>query len=318
MKKILFPLLFICFSISAQQGYRYDIVPGSDNTYSLAHKEIKKITYASSKTLAPTTEETTYDFTQLTGAMTVLVTVTPCYTADIMTCLFHADGSDRVVTFSTGFSAAGTLTVPASTYTAVKFTFNGAAWFETSRQNLVGGSVTTLLAGNGTVGTPAISFTSDTDCGLYRIGANETGVAENGAKVLDISTSGLAVTGNITATGLVTKIRTATTYTASATVTAAQLAGGVLTVSSGTVTLTMPTGTDAGTQLGAGAGSTFDFIVLNIASGGTATVAVNTNIVASGFPSSNTLTLANSATIGVATFRLTFISASVATLTRIN
>jgi hypothetical protein len=57
--------------------------------------------------------------------------------------------------------------------------------------------------GDGTVGTPAINWISDPDCGLYRIGTNNLGVAVNGAKVLDLSTTGLGVTGNITTTGVV-------------------------------------------------------------------------------------------------------------------
>ncbi len=66
------------------------------------------------------------------------------------------------------------------------------------------GAFTTLSAtGNvtvadGTVSVPAIAFTSDTDSGVYRIGANNIGVGVNGAKVLDIGTTGLGVTGNIT------------------------------------------------------------------------------------------------------------------------
>jgi len=54
-----------------------------------------------------------------------------------------------------------------------------------------------LQAADGAVGAPAFSFTSDTDCGVYRIGANNLGVSVNGAKVLDIDTSGLGVTGTI-------------------------------------------------------------------------------------------------------------------------
>jgi hypothetical protein len=42
---------------------------------------------------------------------------------------------------------------------------------------------------NGTVGTPALSFDSDTDTGLYRIGANNLGVAVGGVKVVDATAS---------------------------------------------------------------------------------------------------------------------------------
>lgn len=395
MKKYFGWFVAICVltaNVSAQKGYRYSTVPGTDNTYSIPHKEIKAIPYAATKTLAPTMEETTYDFAQLTGALTLSVTVTPCYTADKMTCIFHADGTNRVVTFSAGFSAAGTLTVPASSYTSITFVFDGVAWFEVTRQNLVSGSVTTLLAGNGTAGSPSISFTSDTDIGLYRIGANNVGVATNGAKVLDISNTGLGVTGTLTATGLVSpaaainnsagtvgapaysytgqtnmgsyKIsstqegqaiggalvggwnasglftnaiteqtsgsgitlskaiiqqNTATAINTTATVTAAQLAGGLLTsTSAAAVTMTLPTASLMATQIGATQGTVFEFVVDNSAGANTVTVAVGSGIVASGFPGTNTLTVPADANIGTAGFRLTFISASKATLTRIN
>jgi len=52
-----------------------------------------------------------------------------------------------------------------------------------------------LVGSDGTVGAPAYSFSGDTDSGLYRIGANNLGVAVNGAKVLDIATTGLTVVG---------------------------------------------------------------------------------------------------------------------------
>lgn len=56
-----------------------------------------------------------------------------------------------------------------------------------------------LKAASGTVAAPGIAFGSDPDSGLYRIGANNLGVAANGAKVLDIATTGLTVTGTLSA-----------------------------------------------------------------------------------------------------------------------
>lgn len=50
---------------------------------------------------------------------------------------------------------------------------------------------------DGTVGAPSLTFEDDADTGIYRIGANEIGIATNGAKVLDISTAGLGVTGTL-------------------------------------------------------------------------------------------------------------------------
>jgi len=58
-----------------------------------------------------------------------------------------------------------------------------------------GGSV---HGANGAVGNPSFAFLSDQDTGLYHIGANNLGVAANGAKVLDIATTGLGITGTAT------------------------------------------------------------------------------------------------------------------------
>jgi microcystin-dependent protein len=60
-----------------------------------------------------------------------------------------------------------------------------------------------LKAASGTVSAPGVTFASDPDCGLYRIGANNIGVAVNGAKVIDVATTGAAVTGTLSATGAI-------------------------------------------------------------------------------------------------------------------
>jgi len=110
-----------------------------------------------------------------------------------------------------------------------------------------------------------------------------------------------------------------TAYTTSATVTASELQGGLL-ANTGTVavTLTLPTTSLIAAQLGAAAGSIFEFSVLNNASGGTITMAVGSGMTASDFPGTNTLTRTASATVGIARFRIHFLSETVSTLTRIN
>jgi microcystin-dependent protein len=60
-------------------------------------------------------------------------------------------------------------------------------------------------AANGTELAPAITFATDLNCGIYRIAADNIGVACNGAKVVDISASGVAVTGDISATGRISE-----------------------------------------------------------------------------------------------------------------
>lgn len=95
---------------------------------------------------------------------------------------------------------AGGLTVTAggATITAGGLTVTaGGATVTAGGITLVDGVYTAPV---GAVGTPSYTFAGDTDSGLYRIGANNIGVAVNGAKVLDVSTSGLAITGALTAT----------------------------------------------------------------------------------------------------------------------
>lgn len=131
------------------------------------------------------------------------------------------------------------------------------------------------------------------------------------------ASSPAAVAALVSSTAVAIPVQTA--YTTSATVTAAELQGGQLAVT-GTVavTLTLPTASLIATQIGAGAGSFFDFNVLNNSTGGTATIAVGSGITASDFPGTNTLTRTASATVGIARFRLLFLSSTAAILIRIN
>lgn len=65
------------------------------------------------------------------------------------------------------------------------------------------GATGVISASNGGVGTPAYAFTTDPTTGLYRIGASNVGIAAGGTKIVDIATSGVAVTGTLGATGAV-------------------------------------------------------------------------------------------------------------------
>ena len=46
---------------------------------------------------------------------------------------------------------------------------------------------------DGTVSLPGLAFAGDTDSGLYRIGANNIGLAVNGAKAVDIATTAIGL-----------------------------------------------------------------------------------------------------------------------------
>lgn len=54
-----------------------------------------------------------------------------------------------------------------------------------------------LKAASGTVAAPSFTFGSDTDSGIYRKGSNNIGVGVAGAEVIDVSTTGINVTGSV-------------------------------------------------------------------------------------------------------------------------
>ena len=61
----------------------------------------------------------------------------------------------------------------------------------------------TLLVGDGTFALPSYSFITDPNSGFYRIGEDNIGLSLSGSKVLDISTTGLGITGTLTLTGTI-------------------------------------------------------------------------------------------------------------------
>ena len=78
------------------------------------------------------------------------------------------------------------------------------------------------------------------------------------------------------------QVTTANAVNATATATAAQVASGYITSTSGSATtITLPTGTDLGSLLGATQGTTLDLYIDNTAGSNTVTVAVNTNAILS-------------------------------------
>lgn len=60
------------------------------------------------------------------------------------------------------------------------------------------------MLADGTASAPAFTWSSDLNSGIYRIGADNLGVAVGGAKILDIAATGAAVTGTLTSTGALT------------------------------------------------------------------------------------------------------------------
>jgi len=88
---------------------------------------------------------------------------------------FAVNGVSRATMTTTGVTVTGTITPTGSVHAA-----------------------------SGTVGNPSLAFSADQTTGLYRIQASNIGVAAGGAKVLDVATTGLGVTGTLSVSGVAT------------------------------------------------------------------------------------------------------------------
>jgi len=106
---------------------------GQDNTFRVVTQDAIQPAYATPLAIIPTAQVTLVNPAQLTGALTMTANVTNLYVGDIVRCMFSADATNRVVTFSTGFASAGTLTVVASKFGFVDFMFNGTVLQEMGR-----------------------------------------------------------------------------------------------------------------------------------------------------------------------------------------
>lgn len=66
----------------------------------------------------------------LTGVVTFTVNVDTPLIGDRIEFLFVPDGTTRVVTFGTGFTPTGTLSVTTAKFATAQFVFNGTTWLQ--------------------------------------------------------------------------------------------------------------------------------------------------------------------------------------------
>ena len=106
---------------------------GQDKTLRTVTQDAQQVAYATPLAIVPTEGINLVQVAQLTGALTITANVTSLYIGDVVRLMFSADATNRVVTFSTGFVSAGTVTVTASKFAFVDFIFNGTSLHETGR-----------------------------------------------------------------------------------------------------------------------------------------------------------------------------------------
>lgn len=120
----------------------------------------------------------------------------------------RVDSTDDVLVFGTG--ASGTTEKTAVDLSSTQ-TISGTKTF--TGTVVMSGAVTKTEFADGTVSLPSITFSDDLNSGIYRIGTDNVGVAVNGAKVVDVATTGATVTGTVSATGTTPIIATVTGQT---------------------------------------------------------------------------------------------------------
>ena len=145
---------------------------------------------------------------------------------------FAAEGTTGVYRGAAGEFDIAILGVNMFTLTATGLAINGVI----SGTTITG---TGLVTGSGSAAAPSLTFTGDTDTGLYRTGANGVGIAANGAQVARFETTGLTVTGVGAFSGAVS----GATGSFSGAVTGASYSGGTVSGTTGTFTSGITGGT---------------------------------------------------------------------------
>jgi hypothetical protein len=95
------------------------------------------------------------------------------------------------LTISTGAGGAATATVPASGQATL---FCDGTNILNANTTQAGGTALSLV--NGTAASPSLNFSSETNTGVYRPGAGRFGVSVLANLILDVTASGIAVTGS--------------------------------------------------------------------------------------------------------------------------
>lgn len=118
---------------------RFSGAKNIDNTGRALRIDTQTLTSASTIacTVKGTAAKTYFTCALATATPSVTINVgsssTAPYVGDECVFVLSADGTTRVVTFSTGFTSAGTLSVTASKNATITFVFNGTTWQEVSR-----------------------------------------------------------------------------------------------------------------------------------------------------------------------------------------
>lgn len=118
---------------------RFTGAKGKDNTSRLEFNDFQTLTTSASIAclVKPNAKYTLFSLAVATATPAITINVgtstTAPFVGDVVEFQIAADGTTRVITFSTGFLPSGTLSVTASKTITIAFMFNGTAWQERNR-----------------------------------------------------------------------------------------------------------------------------------------------------------------------------------------
>lgn len=137
MKKIITLSIIAMFAFVVNvDAQRFGTTPSKDNTGRVLTYGYLTPAYSATIATTPAIDgkyKTVIKPATLTGAATVTIVDTYSRVCDELIYIFTADGSGRVVTFTTNFIPNGTLSVAASKQATVYFIYDGTNYVEVAR-----------------------------------------------------------------------------------------------------------------------------------------------------------------------------------------
>lgn len=113
-------------------GARLQTIAG-DITGQPFSRDLQSPAYAATIAVTPNAGKTIIHPAELTGAVTINLTVTSSSEGDELQLILDADGTQRIATLGTGFVDGGTITVAASKAATWTGVFDGVAFVEVAR-----------------------------------------------------------------------------------------------------------------------------------------------------------------------------------------
>lgn len=176
-----------CFVISSGTAF-YSVGIGRSTEFNFT--QLTKAVTTGSYTLTPV--EASNVIQKYTGTLTNNVTIVLPQTIQVYYITNQTDGtgSNFTITFTTGVSGAGTAIVPAGQQVILL-----CDSVNLLNASTIAAGTANLSIANGTVGAPSLSFASESNTGVYRPAAGQFGISILGTQRLNITATGVSVTG---------------------------------------------------------------------------------------------------------------------------